>query len=55
MEGLPGGLEAGMLDSLITEEITRLDWSLKHHFWAQSSGWGALQTGELLPLQEELR
>lgn len=48
---LQAGKQAGF--SLITGEITRLDLSLKQHFAAQSSSWGALQTGGLLPLQEE--
>lgn len=47
------GWEEGSLESLITEEITKLDGSLKHNFWAQNSGWTALCTGELLPLQEK--
>lgn len=55
MEGFPAGWEAGRLGSLITEGITGLDWSLKHHFWASSSCWDALWTGELLPLQEKRR
>lgn len=41
------------LDSLIIEEITRPAWSQKHNFWAQNSGWTALQTGELLPLEDK--
>lgn len=47
------GWKEGSLDSLIIEEIKRLGWSQKHNFWAQNNGWTALQTGELLPLQEK--
>lgn len=49
------GWEEGSFDSLITEEMTRLDWSLKHNFRGQNSSWSALQTDELLPLQEKRR
>lgn len=43
------GWEEGSLESL----ITRLEWSLKHNFWAQNSGWTPLWTDELLPLKEK--